>query len=42
MGPFTYAIFAYAATAVISFAVIAVIVVIDRVMSGSDETGKGA
>lgn len=42
MGPFTYVLFAYAATAAISFAVIAVIVGIDRVMSRSDKTGKEA
>ena len=33
MGPVLYAIFSYALTAVISFAVIGIIVLIDKVMS---------
>lgn len=37
MNPIVYALFSYTLTAVISFLVIAVIVVIDRIMS---KTGK--
>lgn len=37
MSPVTYAIFTYALTAVISYAVIAVIVLIDKLMSKNNE-----
>lgn len=37
MGPVTYALFTYALTAAISFAVIGVIVLIDHIMSGKGE-----
>ena len=37
MGPVVYALFTYALTAVISFAVIGVVVVIDKVMSRKGE-----
>lgn len=37
MGPVVYALFAYALTAVISFAVTGIIVLTDRLMSGKEE-----
>lgn len=37
MGPVVYALFTYALTAVISFAVIGVVVLIDKVMSRKGE-----
>lgn len=37
MGPVVYSLFTYALTAVISFAVIGVVVLIDKAMSGKGE-----
>ncbi len=37
MGPIVYALFAYALTAVISFAVTGIIVLTDKLMSGKED-----